>query len=189
MADSDIVYSTIDEAYPVAGVDNDTQGFRDNFNTIKAALTVAKTELSDFKNHGVRKDVSNTFASTAIVDASLDTCTSKYLNKGSNEPYITNAIVNFSEGDYQRIVCGADINIEIDGWPATGRYAELSLQIHSDENTVRNITFTAANGSLKKSANFPSNVTIATLANPIIIKFWTHDSGATVFTEYKGIFV
>ena len=99
------------------------------------------------------------------------------------------AIVNFSEGDYQRIVCGADINIEIDGWPATGRYAELSLQIHSDENTVRNITFTAANGSLKKSANFPSNVTIATLANPIIIKFWTHDSGATVFTEYKGIFV
>ena len=77
MADSDIVYSTIDEAYPVAGVDNDTQGFRDNFNTIKAALTVAKTELSDFKNHGVRKDVSNTFASTAIVDASLDTCTSK----------------------------------------------------------------------------------------------------------------
>ena len=40
MADSDIVYSTIDEAYPVAGVDNDTQGFRDNFNKVKFLIKI-----------------------------------------------------------------------------------------------------------------------------------------------------
>ena len=32
---SNIVDTTIDETYPVAGVDNDSQGFRDNFNIIK----------------------------------------------------------------------------------------------------------------------------------------------------------
>ena len=189
MADSDIVYSTIDEAYPVAGVDNDTQGFRDNFNIIKTALTVANAELSDFKNFGVRKDVATTFAGTAVVDASLETCTSKYLNKGNNEPYILDAVVNFSEGDYQRIVCGDDINIELDNWPATGRYAELTLQIHSDQSAVRNLTFSTANGTIKKSANFPAQVSITTLTDPIIIKFWTHDSGNIVYADYKGIFV
>ena len=42
---SAIVYETIDAAYPVAGVDNDTQGFRDNFSIIQTGLQTAKTEL------------------------------------------------------------------------------------------------------------------------------------------------
>ena len=32
---SNIVDTTIDDTYPVAGIDNDSQGFRDNFNIIK----------------------------------------------------------------------------------------------------------------------------------------------------------
>ena len=36
---SNIISSTIDESYPVAGQDNDTQGFRDNFNIIKTAAS------------------------------------------------------------------------------------------------------------------------------------------------------
>ena len=35
---SNIISSTIDDTYPVAGIDNDTQGFRDNFNIIKTWL-------------------------------------------------------------------------------------------------------------------------------------------------------
>ena len=35
---SSIVHSTLDGNYPVAGVDNDTQGFRDNFTIIKTGL-------------------------------------------------------------------------------------------------------------------------------------------------------
>tara|TARA_B110000503_G_scaffold59350_1_gene94614 strand:+ start:16229 stop:16801 length:573 start_codon:yes stop_codon:yes gene_type:complete len=190
MADSDIVSSTIDEAYPVAGVDNDTQGFRDNFNIIKAALTIAKTELSDIRNQGVRKDVANAFAGTAISDASLESCTLKYLNKGNNEPYTSKAIVNFSEGDYQRIVIGNDIEVELDAWPETGRYAEITLEVVSDDDSVRNVTWLAAGGgTIKKSASFPENFTVNSNTAPIIVKFWTHDSGGIVYAEYKGIFV
>jgi len=32
----------IDETYPVAGIDNDTQGFRDNFNIIKNNFVTSK---------------------------------------------------------------------------------------------------------------------------------------------------
>jgi len=39
--------SLINTLYPVAGVDNDTQGFRDNFEYIQNALTTASNEISD----------------------------------------------------------------------------------------------------------------------------------------------
>jgi hypothetical protein len=42
--------SNIDITYPIAGQDNDTQGFRDNFNNIKNNLTTAKTEISDLQS-------------------------------------------------------------------------------------------------------------------------------------------
>jgi len=41
--------STIDVQFPVPGVDNDTQGFRDNFGNIKNALDAASSEISDLQ--------------------------------------------------------------------------------------------------------------------------------------------
>ncbi|SVE47017.1 uncharacterized protein METZ01_LOCUS499871, partial [marine metagenome] len=41
--------TSIDATYPVAGQDNDSQGFRDNFNQIKTDLTYAKAELEDLQ--------------------------------------------------------------------------------------------------------------------------------------------
>ena len=43
---SQINFGAISTTYPVAGVDNNSQGFRDNFTAISAGLAVAKTELS-----------------------------------------------------------------------------------------------------------------------------------------------
>ena len=47
MANSTVTFTQIDEEYPVAGQDNDSQGFRDNFSTIKTGMQNASTELSD----------------------------------------------------------------------------------------------------------------------------------------------
>ena len=41
---SQIVSATIDENYPIAGQDNDSQGFRDNFSIIKTGLATAASE-------------------------------------------------------------------------------------------------------------------------------------------------
>ena len=43
---NDINTGSIDTAYPVAGQDNDSQGFRDNFSNIKQALDNAKSALA-----------------------------------------------------------------------------------------------------------------------------------------------
>ena len=53
---SEIISNTIDANFPVAGQDNDSQGFRDNFNIIKTALSVANTEITDLQSGAARVD-------------------------------------------------------------------------------------------------------------------------------------
>ena len=47
--------TSIDATFPVAGQDNDSQGFRDNFNQIKTDLTNTKSELEDLQSNAVLK--------------------------------------------------------------------------------------------------------------------------------------
>ena len=42
---SNIDNTSIDATYPIAGQDNDSQGFRNNFSTIKNNFTAAKSEI------------------------------------------------------------------------------------------------------------------------------------------------
>ena len=39
--------TSIDQTFPVAGQDNNSQGFRDNFSTIKNNFTVTKTHIAE----------------------------------------------------------------------------------------------------------------------------------------------
>lgn len=41
--------NNIDITYPIAGQDNDTQGFRDNFRNIKNNLNTARAEITDLQ--------------------------------------------------------------------------------------------------------------------------------------------
>jgi hypothetical protein len=43
---SAITTTNIDGAFPIAGQDNNSQGFRDNFTNIKTGLNTAKSEIT-----------------------------------------------------------------------------------------------------------------------------------------------
>ena len=60
------LYINIDEAYPVAGVDNDTQGFRDNFDIIKSSLAVASTEITVLQDTTAKINVGNNFSGNTL---------------------------------------------------------------------------------------------------------------------------
>ena len=49
---SNINPANIDGTYPIAGQDNDSQGFRDNFTNIKNNFTYAQTEVNDLQKIG-----------------------------------------------------------------------------------------------------------------------------------------
>ena len=52
---SNINPQNIDGAYPVAGQDNDSQGFRDNFTNTRTNFTYAADEISDLQAKAVLK--------------------------------------------------------------------------------------------------------------------------------------
>ena len=54
-----INFAAINENFPVAGQDNDTQVFRDNFDTIKTNFSAAKTEIEDLQNAGFQSEIIN----------------------------------------------------------------------------------------------------------------------------------
>mgnify|MGYP003650863888 CR=1 FL=1 len=58
---SNIVADTIDDTYPVAGQDNNSQGFRDNFNIIKTNFTAAKSEIETLQNNTAKTNADNVF--------------------------------------------------------------------------------------------------------------------------------
>ena len=74
---SSINPNNIDGTYPIAGQDNDSQGFRDNFTNIKNNLTFAKTEIEDLQGKVVLKGalagttLSNELNDTIISGAQL----------------------------------------------------------------------------------------------------------------------
>ena len=49
---SSINPNNIDITFPVAGQDNDSQGFRDNFTNLKTSLQYAKDEIEDLQSNG-----------------------------------------------------------------------------------------------------------------------------------------
>lgn len=56
----------IDTTYPIAGIDNDTQGFRTNFAAIKNAFTATANEISDLQLTVSNSITTSTAFATAI---------------------------------------------------------------------------------------------------------------------------
>jgi len=184
---SNIVYDTIDEAYPVAGVDNDTQGFRDNFAIIKTALTQAATELSQLNEFGVRVDQTSAFNGTAIEGPELRQWTQQVIEHANVE---SSQYINWSAASYQTFPIVEDaIQFTLDLWREAGTYGELTAAFKSPDDQARTITFDAAGGgTIKYGPGFPDPITVSSSTDPIIIKFWTHDSGGTIYAQYLGTF-
>ena len=68
---SNINYAGINENFPIAGQDNDTQTFRDNFNTIKQNFLDAYDEITSLQANTARTNTDNDFAGVKIRNAVL----------------------------------------------------------------------------------------------------------------------
>ena len=64
--------NAIDQTYPVAGQDNDSQGFRDNFSNIKTSLTKVKADLDALDTNTAKLNVSNDFNGNQISEADFN---------------------------------------------------------------------------------------------------------------------
>ena len=191
---SNIISGTIDGAYPVAGVDNDTQGFRDNFTIIKTGLATAASEVTALQANTAKLNASNDFLGTDVTNANLSLNTEKYHNIGT---VITGQNISFLNGSYQSATVNlaegsSTINFALADWPDRDHVAKITLQLKGND-TAKTVTFTVDGGGTIKynrSGNnpFPATLTIDSSTDPVVIDFWTYNQGTTVYAEYRGRF-
>ena len=192
---SNIISETIDGAYPVAGVDNDTQGFRDNFTIIKTGLATAAGEITVLQNTTAKLNESNDFNGTDIADANFSLNTEKYHNIGT---VVSGQNISFLNGHHQSLTVnlGEDVDnitFSLSDWPERDHLAKMTVQMFGND-TAKTVTFIVeGGGQIKYNSTYPrdagvAKVTVDSSTDPIVIDFWTYNQGTTVYAEYRGRF-
>ena len=188
-----INFAAINENFPVAGQDNDTQVFRDNFDTIKTNFSTAKTEIEDLQDNVARTDVDSDFNYNVATAVTLQDA---YLRKKDYGAAIVVGTqdVSFKQAMYHIIKFGTNCAIQFTEFPTTavdvtglGQMGKATLELYGD-GTARTITFTLTGSTvLKKSPGFPGSLTVTSATNPVIIEVWQH-SEAIIFLNYLGVY-
>jgi hypothetical protein len=199
---SNINTNQINKNYPVAGEDNDTQGFRDNFDQIVNNLDAAESEITDLQENTAKTNEDSEFFGNRIVNADLDKITKTTYDFGNVD---TDQTVNFQNGHYQTIAVDDDITLTLDGWPGEERYAKLVVSLTGIDRIVQWATLKDDNpGTIKRNqgnsfllsdsteirvGDFPDPFVINSEEDPVVVEFWTIDGGDTVHANYLGKFI
>jgi hypothetical protein len=193
---SAIVSSTIDAAFPVAGQDNNSQGFRDNFQVTKTGLAQAATEISALQLNTAKLDTTNDFAGSIIQNAvtnKLYGVVATILSVGDPTPGAT-VNVQVSTGEYHRITIAANATLELTNWPIlVNRFAKVRIHLENNELSPHTITFATnalATVSDDDSGKFTTHAIIVPAGKTVIVEAWKYDygSGSKMYIRYIGEF-
>ncbi len=185
--------NNIDGTYPVAGQDNDSQGFRDNFTNIRNNFTFIKAEIEDLQSKAVLKNalinttLDNDFAGNTISNPSFSSWRETYNNIGSVSGSVT---VNFANGNFQKITMSGSTTLSF-SFPSNtaNQYASVKLWVN---NTNASWTLTLPNtltlgdpdtiAGLSGTAPPIITFSAAELANTndYLFEFYTVDGGTTL---------
>ena len=188
---SSINYAAINENFPVAGQDNDTQVFRDNFDTIKTNFNYAKTEIEDLQDNVLRSDQDNDLNGNNIQNAAFQNNVEVIVPMGGS---ITSGTIpiEFGSGSYQSFVVGNNSDLELAGFPSSGTtVGKVTLELYSDGET-RQLTFMMSDAATVKKQGFPSvegshDFEVSSDTNPVIVEIWRHSAGFYL-AKYIGTF-
>jgi hypothetical protein len=188
-----INFAAINENFPVAGQDNDTQVFRDNFDTIKTNFSAAKTEIEDLQDNVARTDVDSDFNYNVATAVTLQDAYFRKKDYGA-AIVVGTQDVSFKQAMYHIIKFGTNCAIQFTEFPVAavdvtglGQVGKATLELYGD-GTARTITFTVTGSTvLKKSAGFPGSLTVTSATNPVIIEVWQHSTGI-IFLNYLGVY-
>ena len=149
-----INFGSVDATYPVAGQDNNSQGFRDNFGTIKTGLGQASTEITALQNNAAFKNAANDFGQNTLSNAVIKTFYGVALDLGT---VVTNTDISLTNGPLQSVTLATNATLTFKNWPTTGKYAAVRIMLYSDQTAVRVPSFSTENaGTLRYDTSFPT---------------------------------
>lgn len=175
----------IDGAYPVAGQDNDSQGFRDNFTNIKTNFTYAAEEISDLQSKAVLKAalvgtvLNNDMGGSILNNAQLQNMSETRVALGSVAGAQT---INYSAGPYYTLTTAGPVSIQFTNFPAAGTVGRCRVRI-TVANTAHTLTLPAAvsvGTANIQGINLATKVITFNQTGTFEFEFETNDGGTTV---------
>lgn len=186
---SNITTTLLNENFPVAGVDNDSQGFRDNFNVIKGGLDNAKSEITDLQDNVARLDQDNDFDGNEIQNAETIAVSNKVnltLSTGTPQP---NNRIDWDLGSVHVIKATNDVVLNLARF-TNGTECHMRLYLTGDD-TDRQITIQSQGGSVATDGNAAWTgkvITVNNSSNPVVIDAITYNGGSLLLLSYVGQF-
>lgn len=190
---STINYLGINENFPVAGQDNDTQVFRDNFDTIKQSLASAKEEVTDLQTNTAKLNLDNDFELNKIQRALLQNNRTQKFDGGTISASPTT--IDYENGNYQIFRVAANITMDFLNFPGDPVFTsettpigmgKTTLELYNSGSENHTISFITSGGTVfKKDATFPALLTLDSNTDPHIIEVWRH-SVDKIFLRYLG---
>jgi hypothetical protein len=186
---SQINPNNIDGAYPVAGQDNNSQGFRDNFTNTKQNFQYAENEINDLQNKAVLKAaliggvLDNNMNDNLIFAAKIQDFSATAVPVGTT---VGSVLLNYAAGHYQLITTTGSVTLNFANFPNTGSYGYLRIQINIT-NVAHTLTLPASvslglsgiQGISPGTAGVSNTITFG-VSGRYEFAFSTSDGGVTV---------
>ena len=127
---SNVNPNNIDTAFPIAGQDNDSQGFRDNFTNIKNNFAYTEDEVTDLQSKVILKSalsgtsLDNDFDGALITAALITDIRESVTALGTTNGTVT---LNHAAGHYQTVTADGSITLAFSNLPAAGTKGRIQL--------------------------------------------------------------
>ena len=188
------IINQIDPLFPVAGQDNDSQGFRDNFNYIKDALTTENSKVTALTNSAVLTvnltngdPVDNDLAGSSINNGSYNNFHGVAFTSGAT----SSTTVDITSGSLQQFTLTSNTSFTFRNWPASDKFAVVRLHLVSDTHGSHTASFfTESGGAVILEGSFPDPLTVSNDGKHQVVEAWTYtgSTNKTVYVRYLGEF-
>jgi hypothetical protein len=178
--------------YPIAGQDNDTQGFRDRYSATYNALSALGNEVSVLQATSVNKTTTNDFGQNVIENANLQ-------GVGQVAVIDTNSIltgavsgtqyISYASGNYIKRAIASTTTFQITGWPDIKIYASVKLELTGPEtaNTQTVQVLVTGTSVLVDTSNVnATNPIVLNTTSSVLYEISTTDGGETQFVRFLG---
>ena len=186
---SNINPNNIDTTYPIAGQDNDSQGFRDNFTNIKTNFQFAETEIDDLQAKVLLKSaltgtaLDNDMAGALIENAKIQGFRGTRVALGGVSGTAT---IDYAAGHYYTLTTGASVGLNFSNFPSAGNQAWIAVRI-TVSSTAHTLTLPAAVGAGASATNvlgiqgWNTNVITFAETGTYEFEFRTDDGGSSIY--------
>ena len=182
---SSIDPNNIDGAYPVAGQDNNSQGFRDNFTNTKTNFQYAADEITDLQAKVVLKQaltgttLDNDMLGSVLANATLEDMAYTRLALGSVSGSQT---INYAVAMFQTLTTTGSVSLAFTNFPPAGSAGTVAVQV-TISSVAHTLTLPAAvsvNNQGIQGLNTATNTITFAATGTYGFEFTTSDGGSTV---------